>query len=415
MRRDLSMVFRIAAAGLLLTLLPTAHRLAAAGGSPPEADNHPSVVFHEAPLVQMPGVELPGKPMRVVDSHSPLHWDGDTLYLFNNLGHPWRASGKSLTALGSQISTDVGWQNNKMHVSIVSTWKDEDGTLYGAYHYKPVTTCFSNAQFPTAPRIGWLRSRDNGATWDDLGYLIAADPCQLNCQTRSPWYAGGAGDFGFLLDQKKEFFYFYGTSYDPRLEEQGIFAARLAYADRDNPVGKVKKWHKGAWSEPGWWGHVTPVFPAARDFTQHNGAMFWGPAIHWNTYLNTYVMLLNRASDPKLASEGIYLSFNRDLGDPNGWSKPQRILDREGILRATTTGKIVGGTMLLAQNTSAESLGDGLRGAVVASADSLGWYPQVVGTAPGETDKLCGRTARFFVNGISALEISFLKPGEQSP
>ena len=43
-----------------------------------------------------------------------------------------------------------------------------------------------------------------------------------------------------------------------------------------------------------------------------------------------------------------------------------------------------------------------------------GWYPQVIGTAKGETDKLAGRTARLFMGGLSNLEIAFLKPGEKA-
>lgn len=42
-----------------------------------------------------------------------------------------------------------------------------------------------------------------------------------------------------------------------------------------------------------------------------------------------------------------------------------------------------------------------------------GWYPQVIGTAKGETDKLAGRTARLFLGGLSNFEIVFLKPGEK--
>ena len=36
---------------------------------------------------------------------------------------------------------------------------------------------------------------------------------------------------------------------------------------------------------------------------------FWGPAVHWNTALEQYVMLLNRAKDENYAQEGIYVSF----------------------------------------------------------------------------------------------------------
>jgi hypothetical protein len=41
-----------------------------------------------------------------------------------------------------------------------------------------------------------------------------------------------------------------------------------------------------------------------------------------------------------------------------------------------------------------------------------GWYPQIIGTAKGETDKLAGRTARLFLGGLSNCEITFLKPEE---
>ena len=43
----------------------------------------------------------------------------------------------------------------------------------------------------------------------------------------------------FLPDRQKRYFYFYGTSYDPDLAEQGIFVARMAYADRSSPAGKA--------------------------------------------------------------------------------------------------------------------------------------------------------------------------------
>jgi hypothetical protein len=42
-----------------------------------------------------------------------------------------------------------------------------------------------------------------------------------------------------------------------------------------------------------------------------------------------------------------------------------------------------------------------------------GWYPQIIGTAKGETDKLAGRTARLFLGGLSNCEITFLKAGEK--
>ena len=152
-------------------------------------------------------------------------------------------------------------------------------------------------------------------------------------------------------------------------------------------MGKAWKWHNGEFSEPGVGGHLSPIFPAKSDWHEGNADIFWGPAIHWNTYLNTYVIFLNHAIDSKMTQEGIYATFNSDLSNPMGWSEPQRILDREGILKATRGLRVDQGT---------------------------GWYPEVIGMEKGETDKLCGRTGRFFMEGMSRLEIVFLKPGQMS-
>ena len=89
------------------------------------------------------------------------------------------------------------------------TWKDDDGTLYGIYHYEPDNVCSGNSHLPTAPKIGWLRSIDNGLSWSDLGFVLAADPADFRCDTKSPWDAGGEGDFSVMLDHQKEYFYIF--------------------------------------------------------------------------------------------------------------------------------------------------------------------------------------------------------------
>jgi hypothetical protein len=80
-------------------------------------------------------------------------------------------------------------------------------------------------------------------------------------------------------------------------------------------------------------------------------------------------MLLNRSCcEPGFPSEGTYISFNPDLGDPNGWTRPEKIL----------------------------------------GTDESGWYPQVIGVEPGATDKVAGGTARLFIKGESYWEIIFM-------
>ena len=49
----------------------------------------------------------------------------------------------------------------------------------------------------------------------------------------------------------------------------------------------------------------------------------------------------------------------------------------------------------------------------LADVFNNGWYPQIIGMARGETDKLAGRTARVFLGGLSHFEIVFGKPGEK--
>lgn len=349
----------------------------------------PSFVLRKATFLRMPGVKE-YKYEHAIDCNSPMHWDGDTLYLFNSFLHPTRTEGPNISQLGNKTSVHLGDFDDLLDMWIEATWKDDDGTLYGAFHHEPDGVCFSDTHLPTAPKIGWLRSEDNGKNWKDLGFIITASPCAINCQTESPWDAGGTGDFVFFLDPKKEYFYFYGTSYDPRFEEQGVWAARMAYADRPAPSGKARKWYKGGWNEPALWGHVTPVFPASRDYHKKDGSMFWGPSIHWNKYLNLYVMVLNHAINTHLDADGIYISFNRDIGDPTGWSKPAMLIDLDGIHQGTAGGET------------------GL-----ADVQNNGWYPQIIGMEKGETDKLAGRTARLFLGGLSNFEVTFLKPGEK--
>ena len=98
---------------------------------------------------------------------------------------------------------------------------------------------------------------------------------------------------------------------------------------------------------------------------------FWGPSVHWNAYLQQYVLLLNRTKDEQFSQEDIYGSFPPALDDPTLWSTPQLLLE--------------GGS----------------------------WYPQVIGLDPGEgTDKQAGARPRFFMGGTSAYFIDFsLAPG----
>jgi len=151
----------------------------------------------------------------------------------------------------------------------------------------------------------------------------------------------------------------------------------MAFEDRANPVGKVWKYKAGAWTEPGLGGDVTPIYPVRRPWQDREPDALWGPSVHWNTHLRSFVMLLNRAQgEPGWSQEGVYVSFNSDLSRPENWSTPVRILDR---------------------------------------SEFPGWYffyPQVMGLEERGTDTRAGATARLYVGGVSKWEIDFIpKPG----
>ena len=339
----------------------------------------PGISIRQAPTLQFRGANSPNPQQPGdVDCNSPAHWEGDTLYLFNSSGHPWRLAGPDLFHLTQDYRRVVYNDSANGGRWIECTWKVEDGTLYGWYHFEPSGICpgshpESTNMSLTAPRIGAVRSKDSGTTWENLGVVLEAPPL-LRCDTRNYYFAGGNGDFCTMLDGKGEYLYFFISTYAGEADKQGVALARMPWKDRDNPAGKVWKWHEGNWREPGLGGGITPIFPAAIDWHRSDADAFWGPSVHWNSYLKQYVMLLNRAVDSHWKQEGIYISFNKNLSNPLGWSKPIKILDSPGADR---------------------------------------WYPQVMGidAAKHETDKVAGKVARLFVRGLSRWEIIFQRDG----
>ncbi len=331
-------------------------------------------VLREAEPVRMPGR---------VDCNSPAHWNDGKMYLFNSSGLPVRSEGPDQFQLGQTRA--VAFDHHERHSRwIEASWMDDNGILYAWYHHEPKGICEATEYHPesqthklTAPKIGALRSENNGASFVDLGVILEAPP-EVDCGSRNGFFAGGNGDFSVMLDRSGKFLYFLFGSYSVDVSQQGVVVARMAYADRDNPVGKTWKYREGSWEEPGLGGAVTPIFKVRVDWMREDADALWGPSVHWNTYLEQYVMLLNRSCCTKgWPQEGIYVSFNPGLEDPKQWSQPQNILQgpNEGYLLA-------------------------------------GWYPSILGvnSESRETDKLAGRVARFYLGGHSRWEIVFSKP-----
>lgn len=320
-------------------------------------------------LQSAPRVQLPTH----IDGNSPSFWDENGFNLFSSTGNPEMISvGANQFGPWNSSNVDVSRQ---LHVPlwVEAAWRDEDGVIFGWYHHEPDQASICGNKGLTAPKIGAVVSYDGGRTIEDLGIVLESGDA-VNCNAKNGFFAGGHGDFSVVLDREGKYFYFFFTNYGGRTEEQGVVTARLAFEDRYHPAGAVQKFYQGEWNEPGIGGHMTPVFRANRDWSREDTDSFWGPSVHWNTHLETYVVLLNRACcKPEWPQDGIHISFNADLANPSYWRTPVMLL----------TGSLIG--------------------------FRPGFYPQVIGLEENGTDTLAGERARFYVHGISNWEIVFVK------
>lgn len=310
------------------------------------------------------------------DSNSPAFWllfrGMLRLVVLNSAPNPMLGTGPALESMDLVLPTSFrnAINGGRWMEAVVP---DHANRLYGFYHNEPAGVCPSDPS-KTAPRIGAAKSLDGGRTWIDLGLIIEAAPGPVDCASPNTYFAGGVGDFSVVLDENGYDLHVLFSSYGTPLARQGVAAARMRWADRDDPQGRVSIWSDGAWrypepTEDGWaYPPASPFLPARRSWYDRQGAVdaFWGPSVHWNTFLRRYVMLLNRAEDAGWSQEGIYLSSTTTPEHPMSWSTPQKLLD--------------GGR----------------------------WYPQVMGLEPGiGTDKLAGERARFFMSGRSEHDIVF--------
>ena len=368
--RTIRIVAAPAAAALLFTL-------------PVSLDGQSGTVATRQPrmeLVSAQRLQLTGE----VDSNSPAIWDRVngrlTLFVMTSMsGMPSLASGRELTTLGKASPAAIEpWPGGGIWMEAVVT--DEDGTWYGYYHNEnPARVCGSEQK--VIPRVGAARSADRGRTWQPLGVILEAPPRTYDCTTTNKYFVGGVGDFSVQRSRDSQDLYFFYSTYLRSERLQGVAVARLAWADRDDPPGKMMLWRDGVWVPVSAWSSANgmqrfvypaagPIFPARDSWHDEDLVVdaFWGPSVHWNTHLLQYVMLLNRAKDDNFAQEGIYVSFATDINDPRFWSAPVKVLN--------------GGK----------------------------WYPQVIGMQDGSgSDKVAGEWPRFFMSGSSQHLAHFVK------
>ncbi len=361
------------AAAILVTLAGAAVLKWAA--APLAQGRVPTATLLNADYRRMPGT---------VDSNSPVVWalvrGQRRLFVMTSAsGEPRVSSGTGLTRMSSAMP--VGFDRHPGDgVWMESVVLDDGGTWYGFYHNEqPADAC--GRPNMVRPRIGAARSTSRGIRWEDLGTVVEAPDGSDACDSPNRYFVGGVGDLSVALDQDQRYLYLFFSQYGRTPSAQGVGVARLLWAARDEPQGQLDAWVQGAWvplttvrdddgrpDEALQYRSASPLVPPSRPWHDRDRVDdgFWGPAVHWNSALNQYVMLLNRTADNDFTQEGIYVSFSDRLDVPSRWTPPTRLLR--------------GGS----------------------------WYPQVVGIEPGEgTDKLARGRARFFMGGESNYLIDF--------
>ncbi|HBY64246.1 MAG TPA: hypothetical protein DEH78_30860, partial [Solibacterales bacterium] len=169
-----------------------------------------------------------------------------------------------------------------------------DEVVYAWYHHEPEAESVCGFRKLTEPVIGALKSTDGGRTFVDLGVILSSGDLP-DCNAENGYFAGGHGDFSVVLDREREYFYFLFTNYGGPLQRQGVAVARMRFEDRDFPLNAVFKYAEGEWDQPGVGGMVSPIFPARVSWVSSRADSFWGPAVHWNTFLQRHVLVMNRA------------------------------------------------------------------------------------------------------------------------
>jgi hypothetical protein len=306
-----------------------------------------------------------------VDSNSPAWWKDGQFRIINSAGKPLISRTPDQFGRGAprEVALD---RRDHFPMWIEAAWTDADGTIFAWYHHEPTGVCPGDQL--TAPEIGALVSYDDGDTFVDLGPVLVSGDA-VTCSAQNGFFAGGHGDFSVILDREQKYFYFLFGNYGGELESQGIGIARMEFEHRFNPGGTLRKYFNGGWDEPGLGGRLTPIFPARVAWQQADTDAFWGPAVHWNTHLQSFVVLMNRSCcRPKWPGEGIYITFNPDLSNPFSWTSPERIMEHPA-----------------------------------------GYYPELIGLGPGETDTLVGETGRLYIQGRSMWELVFRKVEPEAP
>ena len=254
------------------------------------------------------------------------------------------------------------------------TADESDNTLYALYHnenyplnfpYRPETGegylmknwpvgLLGDTTEAAVCRIRIMKSSDAGRTWSDKGIILEDKQPRmiLKPDNTSVDFAGGVGDPSAVVSGSYLYIFYseYGypgsyeeASYEPATEWSGqcISVARIPLTELENPAKKAKRWDGKNFTIP-YDGIGTPIASLQIPLEEGGGPAssatskyYWGPSVSWNTYLQSWVLLMAKAERPKWGGSSIYISFNphKDLGEAfnsQEWTKPVLLLDKPG-------------------------------------------------------------------------------------
>jgi hypothetical protein len=181
--------------------------------------------------------------------------------------------------------------------------------------------------------VGLAVSKDDGASFRKLGSVITGSlPKDLKGRADQ-----GCGDLCVVADADRRYLYLYYTDHS-RIDNRGvqICMARCPLADAGT-TGKWKKYHNGAFEEPGLGGKETPVLSAPAMLAD---AIF--PQVTFVRELHCYIMVFNITVywefglGMKPSQSGIYIASSQDGVH---WSRPTQLIAIQSI---ASIGKEVG-------------------------------------------------------------------------
>jgi hypothetical protein len=182
--------------------------------------------------------------------------------------------------------------------------------------------------------IGLAVSNDDGASFQKLGPVITGSRPK-DAKGRSDQ---GCGDLCVAADADHRYLYLYYTDHS-RSDNRGVQIC-MARCPLDAAAGKVDRWkkyHQGAFEEPGLGGKETPVMSAQSMLAD---AIF--PQVTFVRELGRYIMVFNITVykefglGMKPSQSGIYIAYSQDGVH---WSTPTQLIAVQSIV---SMGKEVG-------------------------------------------------------------------------